>query len=318
MFSSVSSIHTGADIPYTWYTNCHSSDYPLRSFFMVKTGASSAFATRPRAFTPLKSAAFTLIELLVVIAIIAILAAILFPVFAQAREKARQTSCLSNLKQIGTGMMMYVQDYEETYPCGYQWSSSSNGGQGWAGQVWPYIKSPGVFTCPSDTSIPEANQLAISYAYNQNLATGLWDSVESKALPRLTAPANIVCLLEVTEGYISGTNGVPTTPETHSPTAYGWPYRGPYGANKYATGNLGVAFASPTYTVNPAHNGGSNWLACDGHAKWLKGGAISNGTNASGPDDPAHPTWGSLPAAGSNNLADDTGTKKYALTFSVN
>jgi prepilin-type N-terminal cleavage/methylation domain-containing protein len=59
---------------------------------------------------------FTLIELLVVIAIIAILAAILFPVFAQAREKARQTTCVSNLKQIGTAFMMYVQDYDETYP----------------------------------------------------------------------------------------------------------------------------------------------------------------------------------------------------------
>ena len=63
-----------------------------------------------------KNAAFTLIELLVVIAIIAILAAILFPVFAQARDKARQTSCLSNMKQLGLGEMMYIQDYDETFP----------------------------------------------------------------------------------------------------------------------------------------------------------------------------------------------------------
>src|SRR6478672_6965972 len=71
---------------------------------------------------------FTLIELLVVIAIIAILAAILFPVFAQAREKARQTSCLSNQKQIGTGIMMYVQDYDEKYPLAY----------GKYGSAWAY------------------------------------------------------------------------------------------------------------------------------------------------------------------------------------
>jgi prepilin-type N-terminal cleavage/methylation domain-containing protein len=67
-------------------------------------------------FTPGKCAAFTLIELLVVIAIIAILASILFPVFAQARAKARQAACLSNMKQIGTAVMMYIQDYDEVYP----------------------------------------------------------------------------------------------------------------------------------------------------------------------------------------------------------
>src|SRR6201990_1309136 len=82
-------------------------------------------------------AAFTLIELLVVIAIIAILAAILFPVFAQAREKARQTSCLSNEKQLGLGVLQYVQDYDEVFPM----ANSTNWANGWAIVTQPYVKS---------------------------------------------------------------------------------------------------------------------------------------------------------------------------------
>ena len=91
--------------------------------------------------------AFTLIELLVVIAIIAILAAILFPVFAQAREKARAISCTSNLKQLGTAFQMYVQDYDETYPFGLDkdWHDS------WAVTTQPYIKNTGIIRCPDDT-----------------------------------------------------------------------------------------------------------------------------------------------------------------------
>ena len=87
--------------------------------------------------------AFTLIELLVVIAIIAILAAILFPVFARARENARRSSCQSNLKQIGLGFMQYTQDYDE-YPM-----LKSNGPSNWAGLIQPYIKSTQIFVCPS-------------------------------------------------------------------------------------------------------------------------------------------------------------------------
>ena len=104
--------------------------------------------------------AFTLIELLVVIAIIAILAAILFPVFAQAREKARQTSCLSNQKQLGLGVMQYVQDYDETYPMAYYYknnTATTNGGSAggyvtWTVLLQPYVKNAQLFVCPSDAS----------------------------------------------------------------------------------------------------------------------------------------------------------------------
>src|SRR5215470_4125331 len=98
--------------------------------------------------------AFTLIELLVVIAIIAILAAILFPVFAQAREKARQTSCLSNTKQIGLGLIMYTQDYDETMPAAFAGVQPINGGGiaviTYENQINPYIKNKQIFLCPSD------------------------------------------------------------------------------------------------------------------------------------------------------------------------
>jgi prepilin-type N-terminal cleavage/methylation domain-containing protein/prepilin-type processing-associated H-X9-DG protein len=98
---------------------------------------------------------FTLIELLVVIAIIAILAAILFPVFAQAREKARQVQCLSNQKQVGTALMMYCQDYDDTYPIQTQMGAPIPGGGAYfnPGCIWnmlaPYVKNQKVWICPS-------------------------------------------------------------------------------------------------------------------------------------------------------------------------
>jgi prepilin-type N-terminal cleavage/methylation domain-containing protein/prepilin-type processing-associated H-X9-DG protein len=103
---------------------------------------------------PQAGSAFTLIELLVVIAIIAILAAILFPVFAQARERARAAACLSNGKQLGLAVMMYVQDYDETYPVMFPRVPGINGGNcdrvPYDAQLLPYIKNDGMYACPGD------------------------------------------------------------------------------------------------------------------------------------------------------------------------
>src|SRR5713226_5188933 len=98
-----------------------------------------------------KRFAFTLIELLVVIAIIAILAAILFPVFAQARERARMTACVSNMRQIGSGLMMYVQDYDEAFPfCRFHVDQTGQPVYVWRNAIRPYLKSLDVLGCPSN------------------------------------------------------------------------------------------------------------------------------------------------------------------------
>ena len=161
---------------------------------------------------------FTLIELLVVIAIIAILAAILFPVFAQAREKARQTTCASNEKQLGLAFMQYSQDYDEFLPTNAYSVTGGLNGPGWTGMIYPYVKSANVYTCPDDST---AN--ALSYAYNAALIWGNPGSaapaVTSGAVAQLTAPASTVLLCEVQ----TADQQFPTDAGTASdPLAGGW------------------------------------------------------------------------------------------------
>src|SRR5690348_6044896 len=153
--------------------------------------------------------AFTLIELLVVIAIIAILAAILFPVFAQAREKARQATSLSNLKQIGLGMLMYTQDYDEIY---VPWAlrdfknnvdvkDQYGVALSWDRLIYPYTKNNGVLACPSDSGstrahVPPYGLVIRSYTYPGSIGGGLCPITQPRAEASVPKPAQTVMLIE--------------------------------------------------------------------------------------------------------------------------
>jgi type II secretory pathway pseudopilin PulG len=259
-----------------------------------------------------------LIELLVVIAIIAILAAILFPVFAAAREKARQTVCLSNMKQVGLAVIQYLQDYDDVYPCGLQQTAATNYGMGWLPQIYPYVKSDAVFVCPDDPTKPGSspNEMTDSYAYNNlfdHKATGgskngIWQESQS------SSPSNIVLLFEVQNGFEYTTGGPDSPPSyyPHDSVGYAYPGSTPDGASEYATGPLEFAVA----TVPGRHHGGSVYLAADGHAKWLMGTRVSNGKNLVAGDQPGYAPY--YDACGSGNLTDSSTGRTFTLTFNPN
>ena len=165
----------------------------------------SGKSSRAQGFT-LPSQGFTLIELLVVIAVIAILAAILFPVFGSVRENARRTACASNLKQLGLALIQYTQDYDEALPMGSCAGRADQGyGDGWAGRIYPFVKSPGAFACPDDGVDSVSHTFAgatytlfpVSFAYNTNLSGNKHTGIQGAA-SRLNAPAKTVMLCEVT------------------------------------------------------------------------------------------------------------------------
>jgi len=217
---------------------------------------------------PRRRAGFTLIELLVVIAIIAILAAILFPVFASAREKARSISCLAHMRQIGTAVAMYAQDYDETLVPG---NVAGGFGVYFDALLNPYIKSANIWTCPSVTTATDTQTKSIGM--NEVVAVpftrfkptpGPWNAI---ALADVESPADLIVMNEVLPN-VSG------------------------GDSSFGTGSFGQAFQAcravlteqasgpinPNSTVGATrlvapyvrHQGGSNYAFADGHAKWSK------------------------------------------------
>ena len=193
---------------------------------------------------------FTLIELLVVIAIIAILAAILFPAFARARENARRASCQSNLKQIALGVKQYVQDYDEKFPPRYAGTTATPSYMGWAVLIQPYTKSEQLFQCPSDSIAPgtfstltsQGTSTAIDYIYNYSLG-------ESASGQGTVSEAAI--------NYSSNTvmNG-------------DWPADFDRAANfDNATNN----------TAKARHLEGANYSFVDGHVKWYRPEKVASG-----------------------------------------
>ncbi|MBQ0104621.1 MAG: DUF1559 domain-containing protein [Armatimonadetes bacterium] len=206
---------------------------------------------------------FTLIELLVVIAIIAILAAILFPVFAQAREKARQTSCLSNCKQLGTGLILYLDDYEETLPpCGgsngfdlpqtifrsYFNGMGSFDATSWKDSLYPYVKNINMFYCPSNKS----SKQAAGYAMNVNIAftreTNSWR----------TAPLSLAQIKETSKLVFVTDSMIYTHPDA-----------GVINFNE-SWRRIFIGWGGDKTMSCCRHNGGGNVTFADGHAHYYK------------------------------------------------
>ena len=227
---------------------------------------------------------FTLIELLVVIAIIAILAAILFPVFAQAREKARQTQCVSNCRNIATAVMMYSQDYDENLPySGVYGARHPVFRQGYGWSMWmvlldPYIKNRGIWVCPSgrvQMAGPARDRIRVNMGYNEYLFhnTRGWSSLAKLA----TAPAGVAGVAVIADSSLGG-------------IFHDWgnydirqdPIRGEHprwGMHRIKCSN-GYGRGRPFGVCNYRHaDGGASVVFVDGHAAHIPGKKILGGVD---------------------------------------
>ncbi|GAB4460072.1 MAG: hypothetical protein OHK0029_23500 [Armatimonadaceae bacterium] len=210
------------------------------------------------------TSAFTLIELLVVIAIIAILAAILFPVFAQAREKARQTSCLSNIKQISLGVMMYMQDYDERSPVAEHGEEDPSEIYPWYAGLQPYIKNDNIFSCPSSAQSVRA--------FNPPLTASVWATtrtdylingffIHSAPLAMFSSPAEQILMGERRSDFAALDYHPWAEPDE--------------GILVWERGFLdGSSFAVNGTDADPTNQGrhsqGDNYGFADGHVKWMR------------------------------------------------
>ena len=227
-----------------------------------------------RPYSYARSHAFTLIELLVVIAIIAILAAILFPVFAQAREKARSISCLSNMKQIGLATQMYVQDYDEHLFFYSNAASPSRSHTGaivasadinpvrWWNALMPYMKNGQILVCPSDNLPTDSKDNAGKIAYKRSYIAVR--AAEGLGLAQIETPVDTIV---ITEKWGTDAKGVPITDSWIEPTGGDFNYD--------ATTNRMALAAN-------RHTGGLNAAFFDGHAKWLKPQTIGGSRTLTG------------------------------------
>lgn len=209
----------------------------------------------------LPSKGFTLIEILVVIAIISILSAILFPVFARTRENARKTSCLSNLKQLGMGVQMYSQDYDEKIPAAYLYwvTGNTNYLNSWMQLVMPYVKNAQVCECPSYSaaSIYSENgpNKQIRIPHQSYTALFTVTTYTGRSLAEFTKPSETIYGLDN---------------KACSSSAVRAAFPGAYCNGFYWGASAGEATAIMNRYVSEApHLGGNNYFFIDGHAKWL-------------------------------------------------